>query len=130
MRKRYKYKVVKAGNNTSFVVGDGNMFALEYIEGEITEGVKGSIGVMVFNKLSQAEHFIQKQRHHIYRSTAKILRVIPIGRGKTVNKVSLYVDEKGLSDYYRYYYKLNPNHTSAWEAPDGTMCYPAVFVVK
>lgn len=99
-------------------------YCLKYHKGKITYTIKGTLGIMVFERKIDAENFINKGVSVEYRYNLKIIRVNPIGRGKRPKLICGCPSEGSLSNYY-----THSVGAITKKAPMGTMCYPAVKVL-
>ena len=89
-------------------------YSLEYKIGKITKAVKGSLGIFCFKTLEDAERFA-------FFGGDLIFEVNSIGRGKVPLIIAnSFCVEKFYSENI---YKTN-------EVLKGTICYPAVKVIK
>lgn len=128
MRKN-KFKVVKRKNNKSCIVHGNSEFCLTYEKDTTVYAPDGTLGIMVFNNHFDATLWIQEwDREDIW----KIKRVVPIGRGKTPKFISDLADTDNIREFCKYLvlnklYKLGISYIR--EPIEGTICYPAVFVV-
>lgn len=109
------YKIVKYGESL-FLHTSG--FNLTYIVGNITRARKSTLGVFCFKTKRQAKNFTTTKSPF----NITILKVIPIGRGKVPKLICNF---GGLKNFYS---KTAP--TDSTVPPDGTVCYPAVKVLK
>ena len=120
--RRVKFKVIDikfgSGRHSAFAKGK---YELEYPVGTIVRCVEGTFGVSVFKTKRQAESFRSR------RTFLKVIRVCPIGRGKTIRILSSHISELGLKNFY-----IKKEYTSRGDgriAPSGTIFYPAVKVL-
>lgn len=115
--RRYKYKVTRETNYSFAAPGEYGRF---YEKDTNVYAKNGTLGIMVFKRLKDAEQFIKLER--MKREFIKIKKVIPIGRGHTPKHIAAYVN---LDEFY------DPQRTVATQTPPpGTICYPGVFVCE
>lgn len=125
-----KYKVViklwrcGAVDMGLFSVFAGGRYRLEYTHGRITVAIPKSVGIMVFNKKSQAQRFMECCNITTY---ATILRVKPIGKGTRPTKISTFSGANRIHEFYNYSHGMLNSHIK--NPPTGTMCYPKVVVL-
>ena len=123
-----KYKVVQS-NRRSIIVGNDDFMSSPYKKyyeaGYTTKAEPGTLGIFVFHHRNQAKKWIE----HGNRSY-QILRVRPVGKGKTPKFIGLWHTPKNLNNFYDIKKQniLDPNMTNA-QIPTGTICYPAVEVL-
>lgn len=115
---KYKFKVVNE-KEKSFIIKSYSSFSLKYKKGTNVFTVPGTLGIMVFKTRKSAERW----RKAFYRGSSKIKRVIPIGRGKTPELIAQGILTKDLKNFY------DGNAGLTGKPPEGTICYPGVFVV-
>ena len=114
-----RYKVVLEDRSSTFAQGK---YRLEYIKDGIVKAVRGTLGIMVFKRRHQAEHY--KRKYLDYSMTGIILRVKPLSRGKTVRLASSLFRDVDLDLFY------SGNHYPyTYPAPPGTICYDKVKVL-
>lgn len=121
--RRVKFKVVsidyEGKRSSAFTRGN---YSLDYPENSIVRARTGTLGVAVFKTRKQAEYFLRTASRIVLR----IIRVYPVGRGKTVKVVCDYPMECSLDNFYneeeRLYIPMAP--------PRGTIFYPAVEVLE
>jgi hypothetical protein len=113
--RKYKYKVTRE-DNTSFAAG--GRYRLQYKQDEITYAIPGTLGIMVFSKRKQAKTFGEEES--TIKGGYKIKKVIPIGKGHTPKEI-------GRTIKIDFYYNTKKGQYSM-RPPEGTMCYPGVFV--
>jgi hypothetical protein len=90
-------------------------YNLLYKEGEITRAPKSSLGIFCFKTKKQAINYITNNTYYFDEDMYTIRRVIPIGRGKVPKKIP-----------YGWPFPSEIYTTP----PSGTICYPAVKVLK
>lgn len=114
-----RYKVVLVDRGSTFAQGK---YRLEYIKGKIVKAIKGTLGIMVFKRRREAEHY--KRKYLDYGKTGIILRVETLSRGKTVWSLCHLFSSIELDLFYSGHH--NPY---AYPSPPGTMCYDKVKVL-
>jgi len=118
--RRIKFKVVEVfyyGRRYSVFARDS--YSLEYPKG-IVRAREGTLGIAIFRTRRQAENFL------VNRLDQEIIRVRPIGRGKTVEFVCDFPTEGYLDSFYRHKNTMRRHLT---RTPPGTIFYPAVEVL-
>lgn len=118
--KTVRYKVVKRKSRRSCSINGNSKYSLKYEKGIEVHARPETMGVMCFKKLEEAEYFTR--RHPWLNENFMTLKVIPMGKGKTVDDISV---PRKLNDYYN---QLGYCHVM--QAPRGTICYPAVYVME
>jgi len=118
------YKVTHGYN--SAMLSEDSPFMLKYYPGQITKAIPNTMGIILFERLYQAENFIHFNCLNL--ELYKIRRVFPIGK-KTIP------DEVSELGYINIFYSVKHNpvtemvHNSPISLPPiGTICYPAVIV--
>jgi hypothetical protein len=117
-RIRYKYKAIKKRSRTSAIINGNSKYSRQYIKGENVYAHGNTMGLMVFKNREDAQEWADGGYGLI------VVRVLPIGRGKTVVAICSDTSTEGLDQFYsgkHSYYSFTP--------PDNTMAYPGVFVV-
>ena len=114
-----RYKVVLEDRGSTFAQG---RYRLKYIKDEIVKAVKGTLGIMVFKRRCQAEHY--RRKYLDYSKTGIILRVEPLSRGKTVRVASSLFRGVDLDLFYSGGY-----YPYTYPTPAGTICYDRVKVL-
>jgi hypothetical protein len=125
--RKHKYKVIKKKSRMSALINGRSKYARKYIKGESTYAREGTLGIMVFTTRGDAAAFIASIIYHIPFSKLNsymIVRVLPIGRGQTVKKISYDISTDDLDLFYNIL-RFAP---TSWPPPD-TMAYPGVFVI-
>ena len=117
--KKYKYKVIKEDTRMSALINSDSKYALRYIKGEDTYAIKETLGVMVFDTIANAEAFADSRR----RNNLIVVKVLPKGRGKKLNRLSPIISDIVLDRYYSKY------RCHSCLCPQGTIAYPGVHVV-
>ena len=120
MRKA-KFKVVSVNHigRRFSAFAEGN-YSLEFPKGSIVRAREETLGVSVFNTRKQAELF--QDRYYLL----KIIRVRPIGRGKTVRLICSDTREFDLDAYYGISGSMIVRTALV---PLGTIFYPVVEVL-
>jgi len=119
--RRVKFKVVRVdyhGRRHSIFARGG--YSLEYPKG-IVRAIPGTLGVAVFGTRRQAENFL------ISSLDQKIIRVRPVGRGRSVEFVCDFPSEEYLDFFYRHKHTIRKHLT---RTPLGTIFYSAVEVLE
>lgn len=122
------YKVVRNNTNKSLVIGrastdDGmrKRYCRVYNPGKMVNMVPGSFGIFGFNKRRDAV------RYRDCYSDSKIIRVLPVGkRMETPREVPMVYNS---TDAIRAFMK-GIRILSTWPVDEGTVCYPAVYVME
>lgn len=117
-QKKIRFKVVKHKTRYSCVVHGKSKYALKYNVDEEVHALSETLGVMCFTTYKLAYAFLRQ--HWYYANNCMIVRVIPIGRGSTPQDMG---PPSRLNDFYSH------GSVSHMVPPDGTICYPAVYVV-
>ncbi len=145
------HKVVTENDRYSFSYfhqTEVNTYILEYHKGKIVKAIKGTVGIMCFEKEMYAKAFIRDQhscfRQHIQRLI--IIKVRPIGKVKYARQVSGVLSPDAIDDFYKRFKTINIFRPSdkeikdnynrfgsarLWisEPPQGTVCYDEVEVL-
>ena len=120
--RKVKFKVVSlflSGQKRSSAFASGK-YSLDYAKGTIVRAIKGTLGVAVFKTRKQAERFLI-----IYSILPhQLIRVRPIGRGKSVEYISNQIEESELDIFY------SEKAITVMKSPPGTVFYPAVEVIE
>ena len=116
--RKVKFKVVNLDDKSCTTSGN---FSLTYSKGSQVTADPLSLGIFTFHTRQAAERFSEANG-----CKTKVKRVLPIGRGRTPDHISVFTDTISLKDWYHdvvpeYYYRQQP--------PPGTICYPAVKVL-
>ena len=118
--RRVKFKVVR-GNRRHSIFAEGS-YDLEYPKGAIVRAREETLGVSVFKTRKQANSFQDRYFN------LQIIRVRPIGRGRTVKYICDYPSEAALDKFYSYKGRRDAFYRLAI-SPPGTIFYPAVEVL-
>jgi len=120
--RKVKFKVVNVGSGgTRYSVYASAKYRRMYSRGTIVITEKETLGIFVFQTRKQAEIFISNS----YLTRLRIIRVSPIGRGKTVDAICYSVSSNALDAFYEKLYSFDKI-----EPPPGTILYPAVEVLE
>ena len=115
--RRAVFKIIRKHVSKSMFPHD-SVYNLNYNIGQITTAPEGSYGIFCFKTRKQAEIFMSRHYPHI----KTLMRVLPIGRAKTPKKIC--ISGNGLSYFYHF------KREATYETPKGTICYPAVKVLR
>lgn len=116
-----RYKVVtKSGK--SAMLHYKNPYCLQYIPGKVTTAKKGTLGIMVFTTLTAAIDWAAVW----YSKRLKIVKVEPIGRGKTPICISKEVNTPDLHSFY----DKDDYESPVMLAMKGTISYPSIKVLS
>lgn len=147
------YKVVTRNDRYSFSYfhwkrpDETNMYILEYHKGRIVKAIKGSVGIMCFEKEMYAKAFV-KDQHRSFRHIQRliIIEVRPIGRVKHPRRISGVLTPIAITDFYKRFKNISASKPSDTEIidnnnrfgsnrlwisapPQGTVCYNSVEVL-
>jgi len=126
--RRVKFKVVRKIGERRFSAYVRGAYRLNYSKDAIVRAKEGALGVAVFGRKEEAKTFCDR------RSFFKIVRVLPVGRGRTVKVISNNQSDRLLDIFYRYIAKYQGIPRSSilipMAPPRGTMFYPAVEVLE
>jgi len=124
--RRVRFKVVRADRHDfrCSIYAKGK-YCLKYPKNTIVRARKGTLGVAVFKTRIQAEKFLKV---YIILTAVKIIRVRPVGRGKTVDIISHSLLPIYLDYFYERTNRMYKVNTS--RPPPGTIFYPAVEVIE
>ena len=120
-----RFKVIKSRSRYSAVVNGKSQYSLKYEPGTEVYALPETMGIMCFTSHKKADKWIRT--HYYYWGNCRIIEVIPMGKGRipeviaSPQKLALWYNNR---DHYRTF-----NH-SLLTPPDGTICYPAVYVVN
>ena len=128
-RVRYKYKVIKRLSRRSAIINGNSKYSRQYIRGSNVYAHGNSMGLMIFKNRSDAQEWANDFNcPNLYGDPVYnfiVIRVLPLGRGKTVDSICNDVSTDGLDQFYSE--EGSPyGHRCP---PDNTMAYPGVFVV-
>jgi len=122
--RRVKFKVVRVYSYSercsAFTRGN---YTLNYPENSTVRAREGTLGIAVFGTREQAGRLINSDSSNILR----IIRVRPVGRGKTVKLVCDFPNEYALDVFYS---GENEPFNVKMKPPPGTIFYPAVEVLE
>ena len=121
--RKVKFKVVhvdyKGIKTSAYAQGS---YSLCYSQGTIVRARRNTVGVAVFQTRRDAERFVSCFSG--FRKL-KIIRVRPVGRGKTVNIISHFTNPDTLASFY-----IRVHSVETRKPPPGTIFYPAVEVIE
>ena len=139
---KIRYKVVNKRNMTSCIIPLNSRYCLDYKE-KIVTAVPGSMGIMVFKKLIDAERFCNVRNYEW-----KVIKVRAIGKAYKPKHLCeahfrasattiafnvfyiFYNRYKNKVNWTEIFYALNPDsHLMFIPAPIGTECYQSVEVL-
>ena len=132
---RKSIKVAKSNWNSRYIscFAEGR-YQRAYNNNEIVEAELGSLGIMVFEKRSQATDFVKN--HDLFPHNLLIKHVLPIGRGKRPPLISKAMNQESLYEFCQRYAHFKKEwitvplkNTPLNTPPEGTICYPAVKVL-
>lgn len=103
-------------------VAKGDKYRKNYIKGEVVRATKGTLGIMTFNTYENARRFM------IDAGICKILKVLPIGKGKVVDCICDFYSEEWLDKFYEN--SSDFSYLGTTHVPEGTICYKAVKVIE
>lgn len=122
-----RYKVVSKSYRSA-ILPYQSPFSLKYEIGTKVMASKETIGVMCFKTLNDAIDFATG----FYN--ARILRVKPIGKGKSPKQIANLNFYRGktyaIKSFYERIVKGFGNYYGTGTVPDGTICYPGVKVLS
>jgi hypothetical protein len=124
--RKVKYKVIKKHNRVSAIVDGNSKYAIEYTPNQDVYALENTDGIFVFTVKRAAERWIYNERTRYLYPDLTIIRVIPIGRGKTLCYVSSDMSSRGLDSYYMHGFL----HAFPANPPSNTMVYPGVHVLN
>jgi hypothetical protein len=117
-QKKIRFKVVKHRTRYSCVVHGSSKYGLKYDPKTEVHALPETLGVICFTTYKKAYNFIRQ--HWYYGENCMIIKVIPMGKGSTPQDMG---PPSRLHDFYTH------GAVSHMTPPDGTICYPAVYVV-
>ncbi len=119
--RKVKFKVVNINcSGRRFSAFAEGSYSLQFPKGSIVRAREETLGVSVFKTRKQAESF--QNRYFLL----KIIRVCPIGQGKTVKLICSDTREFDLDAYYSISGNMIVRKSLV---PTGTIFYPAVEVL-
>jgi len=124
--KKYKFKVVIVSSRASAMIRNHNTKYCRYYKPKTTVYADNSTyGIFVFKTRKEAIDW--KSNVMKYSEISKVIRVLPIGRGKTPIVISRSLSSDGIDEHY----KENTQTKTFYDIypPKGTITYPAVYVV-
>lgn len=119
-----RYKVVKKNTRCSCIINGNSKYGLKYLPGQETHALPETLGIMTFRSKDAALMWAVG----IYTlDNFKVIEVIPMGKGT----VPIFVaNSKRIDMFYENRKKYLKRHLRPYLLPpDGTICYPAVYVV-
>ena len=123
--KKYYYKVTNINSCSIYSKGKYN---LHYTKGKTVEAVSGSLGIMVFDSMSNVHSFLKYQiltdsklKESIHQRVL-VYKVIGIGKGYIPKQISYYQNEDELNKYYT-------NTPQYMSPPTGNICFQKVRVI-
>ena len=127
--RKVKFKVIAINGIISgrrFSAFAEGKYNLNYPKDSIVRAREGTLGVAVFETRKQADDF------RVSFDYQEIVRVRPIGRGKTVKYIASVSCEADLDIFYKYREKQAAfrRYSIKREVPTGTIFYPAVEVLE
>jgi hypothetical protein len=117
-QKKIRFKVIKTSSRYSSVVHGSSKYGLKYEPDTEVHALSETIGVMCFKTYKLAKRFINQ--HWYYGNNCMIVKVIPMGKGSVPKDMG---PPSQLHDFYTH------GDVSHVYPPDGTICYPGVYVV-
>jgi hypothetical protein len=126
---KYVYKVIKKRTRMSAIINGNSKYARLYVKGETIYADQDTLGIMCFKTKVAAKEFISHFVRWMYNgeNPLKIVRVKPIGKGKTIRWLCRKVKTNELDNFYKSErFGLYPD---LGNAPEHTIGYPGVFVV-
>lgn len=119
------YKVVswnKKVNAYISVCSTGDTYRLKYYLGEITKAYEDTLGIFCFENFDKAKCFVLTCLRSYGR--VKILEVEGVGEKIIPRKVAINGTDLYIKDFYTAKFPLYMS------PPSGTVCYPAVRVIR
>lgn len=120
-------------------------FKINYSKGKTVRAKKNTVGIMCFKRRHQAEAWMNGPTLYSEISDFEIIRVQPVGRGKTPKTFSGHygthvllllrklIKRFGVEEGYKQLltgrYDVLDMYVRYMEPPEGTICYPAVKVL-
>ena len=101
---KYKYKVVTCVNDYLISCIAEGKYTLTYEIGKEVEAVKGSVGIMCFDTLTNAKKFRVHLRNRFWNQLVniKILRVQPLVRATRCKYWTSTYGELALNNFYKF----------------------------
>lgn len=125
--KKVRYKVIKRRTRKSALINGNSRFSLTYEKGRDVFAREDTLGVFVFTNRKSAEDWLWNFDIDHEEEELILVRVIPIGRGKTPNSIASGVRTENLEYFYK------DEEEGYWTLfntpPDQTLCYPGVHVL-
>ena len=123
-----KWKIVDQ-NRRSIHPTKNSKYSKKYIKGKIVKSQPGSFGLFCFKHKHQAVTFLNLFSDY---ENYKIIKVLPLIKGKTQNRVFL---TKNLKRSYDQYFKMKNKIYSNCGVflggpPEGTICYDKIKVLE
>lgn len=134
-----RYKVVTPNYRSCSCVDNGRIYALgdavrTYLPNTIVTAQENTLGLFVFERLKDAERYIEGDNLNCLFHNCKIMRIETIGRGKRVSKVLRIWN--GISKLKNYSAKdilgmdLYSNGFLLEPSPKGTLTYKSIKVLN
>jgi len=123
--RRVKFKAVRVMGEQRFSAYARGTYRLNYLKDSVVRAREGTLGVAVFRRRSEAEMFC-------YKTSFNIIRVLPVGRGRTVEMVSqsTYMLDIFYSAIGEHHGIPRGSNLILMKPPRGTIFYPAVEVLE
>ena len=125
--RKVKFKAVRMMGERRISAYAGGTYTLNYPKNSVVRSREGTFGIAVFGRKIDAEKFC-------HGTNFDIIRVFPVGRGRTVEVVSCNQSDHMLDIFYRCIAKYQgiPRDSDLipLKPPRGTMFYPAVEVIE
>ena len=127
--RRIKFKAVRVIGKLRVSAFAKGYYYLDYPKGAIVRAREGTLGIAVFGRRSEAVKFC---RVKFGNNSFEIVRVLPIGRGRNVKKVSRSQSAYMLDIFYGAVQntQLYSDSFTSMLPPPGTIFYPAVEVIE
>jgi len=114
-----RYKVVN--KNRESIIVKGSEYYLKYETGSTVKAKDNTLGIFCFKRKKDAKNFVVPGD--------KILRVIPLKRGNIPECIAISSKNISFETSIKYFYEGNRDIYRIAVVPQGTICYPEVFVV-
>jgi len=127
-RMKIKYKVVKCKTRMSAMINGNSKYSNRYENGDNVYAFDGSLGIFVFETLTEAVKWMQAWNDAVFSEVTKdltILDVVPLGRGKRVRFISNDIDTNALDQFY----DEDGGGCVLGSPPDRSITYPGVHVI-